>query len=122
MTVIEKIEAMQKGNENSPAWMVGEQLKEICAVDPHCADLVDKDLDDPAMNLVAAERKIKAYADKQKRTGNCVCVPPQVAEKIIREFYGLPERAPAAQPLKQVEKPAQAQPAPADELDLFSMF
>ena len=34
MTVFEKIEAQQKGKEGTPAWMVGEQLKEICAGDP----------------------------------------------------------------------------------------
>lgn len=29
MTVFEKIEAQQKGYENTSAWMVGEQLKDI---------------------------------------------------------------------------------------------
>ena len=90
MTVFEKIEAQQKGKENTPAWMVGEQLKDICRCDPHCAELVEQDPENASMSIVEAEKKIKAYADKQKRTGNCVCIPPNVAEKIIREFYGLP--------------------------------
>lgn len=120
MSVFEIIEAKQKGIEGSPVWMVGEQLKEICAADPHCAELVEKDLDDPAMNLVAAERKIKAWADKQKKVNNCVCVPPNKAEEIIREFYGLPARMPA-KPLQLVEKPKE-EPAATDELDLFSLF
>lgn len=119
MSVFEIIEAQQKGIENSPAWMVGEQLKEICAADPHCAELVEKDLEDPAMNLASAERQIKAWADKQKRHGNCVCVPPNKAEEIIRKFYGLPDRMPT-QPLKLVEKPKE-EPA-SGELDLFSLF
>lgn len=119
MTVFEKIAAQQKGIENTGPWMVGEQLKEICAADPHCAELVSHDLDDKSMSIQAAERKIKAWADKQKRSGNCVCVPPNVAEKIIREFYGLPAEAPKTQPLKLVESQA---PAKEDDFDLFSMF
>lgn len=90
MTVFEKIEAQQKGKENSAAWMVGEQLKDICRDDPHCAEIVDKDLDVPEMSIDKAERKIKEYADRQRRVNNCVCVPPNKAEEIIRSFYGLP--------------------------------
>jgi hypothetical protein len=90
MTVFEKIEAQQKGKEGTAPWMVGEQLKDICRADPGCAELVDKDLDNQSMSIVEAEKKIKAWADKNKK-GNCAVVPPNVAEKIIREFYGLPE-------------------------------
>jgi len=43
----------------------------------------------PEMSLAHAEKKIKAWADKQKRTGGGVGVPPNVAEGILREFYGL---------------------------------
>lgn len=92
MTVFEKIEAQQKEKEESAAWMVGEQLKEICRTDPHCADIISADLDNKEMSIVAAERKIKAWADakNKKGKGNCVCVPPNVAEGILRNFYGLP--------------------------------
>lgn len=106
MTVFEKIEAQQKGKENTAPWMVGEQLKDICRSDPECAALVDQDLDNPSMSLVEAEKKIKAWADKNKK-GGCAVVPPNVAEKIIREFYGLPDvgsgKAPSQQ--KTSEKP-----------------
>lgn len=92
MTVFEKIEAQQKGKEESAAWIVGEQLKEICRADPHCADIVASDLDNKGMSIDAAERKIKTWADERhkKDKGNCVCVPPNVAERILRDFYGLP--------------------------------
>ena len=92
MTVFEKIEAQQKGKENTDIWMVGEQLKDICRTDPACATIVAEDLENKAMSIELAARKIKEYADGQKRKqkGNCVCVPPNVAEGIIREFYGLP--------------------------------
>lgn len=98
MTVFEKIAAQQKGRENTAVWMVGEQLKDICRSDPHCAEIVEQDLENTSMSIIESEKKIKAYADKQKRTGNCVCVPPNVAEKIIREFYGLPEAGAVPQP------------------------
>lgn len=96
MTVFEKIEAQQKGKENTAPWMVAEQLKNICRSDPHCAEIVCQDLDVPEMSIVNAEKKIKEYADAQKRKGNCVCVPPNVAEGIIRKFYGLPEAGSAS--------------------------
>lgn len=103
MTVFEKIEAQQKGKEESAAWMVGEQLKEICRADPHCADIISADLDNKEMSIDAAERKIKAWADEKhkKDKGNCVCIPPNVADRILRDFYGLPE-AGAAAPAKTV--------------------
>lgn len=92
MTVFEKIEVQQKGRENTDVWMVGEQLKDICRNDPSCATIVAEDLENKAMSIEAAAKKIKEYADSQKskQKGNCVCVPPNVAEGIIREFYGLP--------------------------------
>lgn len=118
MTVFEKIEALQAGIEGSPGWMVGQQLKDICAGDDHCAELVLHDLEDKSMDLNAAAKKIKEWADKQKRVGNCVCVPPNVAEKIIREFYGLPERMPAD---RRSEPPKEEAKNP-DILDLSAFF
>lgn len=123
MTVFEKIEAQQKGCENTPAWMVGEQLKDICAADPHCAELVAQDLENKDMSLEKAASKIKAHADElhKKQKGSCVCVPPNVAEKILREFYGLPE---ASAPKLSIVKP---EPEPVavtenDGLDLFDFL
>ncbi len=90
MSVIEKIEVQQQGIEDSAPWTVGEHLKDICRSDPHCAEIVAQDLENPSMSIVECEKKIKAYADSQHRSGNFVGVPPHVAERIIREFYGLP--------------------------------
>lgn len=90
MDVFEVIEAQQKGRENTAVWMVGEQLKEICRNDRNCAEIVAQDLAKESMSIEMAEKQIHAWADKQKRTGNCVCVPPNKAEEIIRNFYGLP--------------------------------
>lgn len=107
MTVFEMIEAQQKGKENTAPWMVGEQLKDICRNDPHCAEIVAQDLGTPAMALAECEKKIKAKADEiqKKSKGKCVCIPPNVAEQIIREFYGLPD----------AQSPVAPAPAPAPE-------
>ncbi len=89
MTVFEKIEALQAREKGrTDAWMVGEQLKDICRREPRSAELIDKDLDVKEMNLRAAAGKIKAYADGHK-TGNFACVTPDESDRILRDFYGL---------------------------------
>ena len=121
MDVFEMITAQQNGQECTPVYMVGQQLKDICREDPYCAELVAQDLQNKGMNLYVCERKIKAWADAQKRKGNCVCVPPDVAEKIIREFYGLPERG-AAKPEGITASPAPAEPAPHKDSGLLGLL
>ena len=96
MNVFEKIEALQ-GEERGPAWMVGEQLKDIIKNNERAQEIVSQDLDVPEMSLVECEKKIKAFADKKKikafadkkKTGNFSCVLPCEAEEIIKEFYGI---------------------------------
>lgn len=75
----------------SPQWMVAEQLKDICRHEPHCAELIAQDLENPAMSITEAEKKIKAFADGHK-TGSWSCVTPVEADRILREFYGLPSQ------------------------------
>lgn len=89
--VLEKISKQQEGKENTAVWMVGEQLKDICRSTPGAAEIILQDLDVAEMSIENAEKKIKEYADEQhkKNKGNCACVPPNVAEDIIREFYGI---------------------------------
>lgn len=87
------IEAQQKGHENEPAFMVGEQLKEMADREPAVVDLLVNDLQTGGMALSDAAAKIKEYADKNRKGANCFCVTPIVAEGILRKFYGLPERA-----------------------------
>ncbi len=98
MDVFEMIEAQQKGKENTAPWMVGEQLKDICRREPECAGIVAEDLKNKDMGIDACEKKIKAWADGHKK-GNCAVVPPNVAEGIIREFYGLPGAIPQSPPV-----------------------
>lgn len=100
---IKKITEQQaKLQEQSAPWVVGEQLKEICE-DPACAELVAADLENASMSLTECEKKIKAYADKNRVKGaNFAYVSPKAAEKIIREFYGLPEAGAAPRPASGV--------------------
>lgn len=90
--LIDKISS-QQGEENTAVYMVGEQLKDICRNSPKAAELVLKDLDVEEMSITNCEKEIHKYADELRKTtkGNCVCVSPAQAEKIIREFYGIPE-------------------------------
>lgn len=101
MTVFEMIEAQQKGLEDTTVYMVGQQLKDICRDDPSCAAIVAEDLQNKDMGIAACEKKIKAYADeiKAKKKVRSVGVSPEAAERIIRQFYGLPEAgAPVEEP------------------------
>lgn len=88
IAAIEEQQARVKAR--SPQWMVGEQLKDICRREPKSAELIAQDLTVKEMSITEAEKKIKAFADKNK-TGNFACVTPIEAEKILREFYGLPD-------------------------------
>lgn len=96
--VLKMIEEQQKGHkETEPLFTVGEQLKDIARREPASAELLEKDLAVQEMSLAAAEKKLKEYADKNHGSVRCFCITPTVADRILREFYGLPEpgKAPA---------------------------
>lgn len=96
---ISAIEAQQaKVKARSPQWMVGEQLKDICRCEPASAELIAQDLSNESMSITEAEKQIKSFADSH-RSGSFACVIPAEADRILREFYGLPAAgaAPAAQ-------------------------
>lgn len=100
-----QIEAQQKGKEHTAVYMVGEQLKDIIGNDEHLAELVVQDLKNADMSLAKCEAKIHARADElhKQHGGNCACVSPAEAEKIIREFYGLHKNtAPASDGGKKI--------------------
>ena len=122
MNVIEAITAQQKGLEGTPTWMVGEQLKDICRREPESAALVEKDLQ--AITIADVAGKIKAKADEIHKTvhGNCICIPPNVAEGIIRKAYGLPDATEQPQqeaPAAPIEPPKQAAPVLLDLADFL---
>lgn len=120
MNVYEKIEAQRKGKEYTDVWMVGQQLMDMLRRDPSLEEIVDKDLEVNGMGLADCAKKIKAWADEKHKEikSRAICVPPDVAEGIIREFYGLPGAE--ASETAPVAVPAPAQPED-DSLD-FSDF
>ena len=90
--LIEMITAQQQGHQNDDVFMVGEQLKDMASREPAIVDILKNDLTVAEMSSTHAAAKIKAYADKNKGKANCFCVTPIVAEGILREFYGLPQK------------------------------
>lgn len=89
MRAIELIEAQQKKlDEERVAWIIGEQLKDICRHEPDAAALLEKDLEMPGMSLADAEKKFEDYALKHKK-GRRSCITPKQSDEILREFYGL---------------------------------
>ena len=88
---VSAIEAQQEKEQGrTAAWMVGEQLKDICRREPASAEPIAQDMAGEDMSIQVAEKAIKAYADKH-RTENFACVTPLEADSILREFYGLPK-------------------------------
>lgn len=90
LNVNEMICEQQKGHETEPRFMIGEQLKEIAEMEPLSADLLERDLEIEEMNLEAAEKHFQEYADKNRGKAKAFCITPKVAERLLREFYGLP--------------------------------
>ena len=84
------ITEQQKGHETAPRFMIGEQLKEIAEREPLSAELLERDLEIEEMNLAAAEKHFQEYADKNHGKAKAFCITPKAAERLLREFYGLP--------------------------------
>ena len=93
--LLEKINAQRKGHKNTPIWMAGQQLLDMAADDPQVLDILKKDIEVTGMGLKEAAAQIKAYSDKNRGRAREFCVPPHVAEDVLREFYKLPKRVTA---------------------------
>lgn len=86
------IEEQRKGHENEPMWMVGQQLLDMAAADPRkTLELLKQDLTVSGMGLKDAAAALKAYADKNHKGKGGFCIPPHLSDKILRDFYKLPE-------------------------------
>ena len=88
--IYDLIAEQQKGHETEPRFMIGEQLKEIAEREPLSAELLERDLEIEEMNLEAAEKHFQEYADRNHGKAKAFCITPKVAERLLREFYGLP--------------------------------
>ncbi|MBQ5986211.1 MAG: hypothetical protein IJL59_03005 [Clostridia bacterium] len=82
---IAKIKEQQsKFGENDKRYWLADQLLHMIEHDEANAALVLADLDNPDMSITALEKKIHDYANAHGG-----CTPPQAADKIIRDFYGM---------------------------------
>lgn len=98
-TALDKIIAQQaKHKQGSATWCVGEQLKDILRAQPEIAELIVHDLDQTGMSLADCEKKIAAFANDHRQGSVGFCGPAD-ADRIIREFYGLPARSETPYPI-----------------------
>ena len=118
--LISIIAEQQKGYENEPVYMIGEQIKEIAEREPSTRDILLKDLENEGMGLKDVANKFKQYADKHHGKAKCFCISPKVAEDLIREFYGLPKDIEAKD--YKVQNEGKGNKAKADFIDLDSLF
>ncbi len=103
---IAEIEKQQKGMEKySCPYVVGEQLKDICIREPASAELLANDLQVKEMDLNHAERKIYEFGKNMMKgkTGG-VAISPVWAEKVLRDFYKLPEAGAEVQTVEEKPK------------------
>ena len=86
------IDGQRKGHEDEPMWMVGQQLLDMAAADPQkTLELLKQDHTVSGMGLKDAAGALKAYADKKHKGRGGFCIPPHLSDKILRDFYKLPE-------------------------------
>ena len=92
--MLEKLkEQMEKCKFGGEA--VGTVLLKLCEGDHAAAQLVEQDLENPDMSLHKCLETMRQIAKKKQKAG-CYYMPPEEAEKIIREFYGIPAAPQAA--------------------------
>lgn len=88
------ITEQQKGHENEPLFMVGEQLKDMAKGNDNIADIILRDITTEGMGLAEAAAQLQKYADEHHGKAKSFCIHPKVAEDILRKFYCLPNAAP----------------------------
>lgn len=88
-----KVSEQQQGKEFTDIFMVGEQIKDICKNNEKATELILADLNVFEMSIEKCAAEIKKEADRlhKEKKGSCICIPPDMAEGIIRHFYGIPD-------------------------------
>lgn len=104
-TALNKIDEQQKKfKQGSAPWCVGEQLKDMLRENATGAGIVAMDIDQKGMGLADCEKKIAAFAQDHRQGSVGFCGPAD-ADRIIREFYGLPQRNAEPIPLDRKDAP-----------------
>lgn len=80
---------VEKEDEFSPVRMVGRQLMDIVGQNEQAAAVVLEDLKG-GHTVQKCEAEIYKWAKAHKK-GNRACCPPDIADGIIRKYFGLPE-------------------------------
>lgn len=88
--LLKLIREQQGEDECTPVFMIGEQLLEMAEGNAHITELLVADLQTDGMTLKDAAAGFKKYADKNRKGKSQFCITPKVADKLLREFYGLP--------------------------------
>ena len=104
---IEKLNAQQaRVDKWSSVYSVAEQLKDICRHEPESAALIARDLDVKGMGIADAEKKIRELADQHAPKGRNggVGISLFEAEKVLRKFFGLPERKDGAEAAQNADE------------------
>ena len=91
-TLLSVIKQQQAGKEGTPEWAIGEQLIGIASESALNAELIERDLQTDGMKLSDAAAALKKYADAHHGKAREFCIIPEVADKILRQFYGIEER------------------------------
>lgn len=85
------IEAQQASfEESSMQYFAAEVLKDVCQKDSMAADIIAQDLSVDDMDLKHAASSLYGYAKKNQQKG-CFGMSNSLAEKLLREFYKIPE-------------------------------
>jgi len=88
---IKKIEAQQAKLGKSPAYWVGEQLKDMLRAEPWNADLVARDLDVPGLRRAKAQKQTELHGRKNRHprcarmVGSVQC-PQCYAERMDKQM------------------------------------
>ena len=80
---------MKDAQDGKPApeiQAIEEKLSELCTTD----EIADKLMAD-GKSLQGAFSAIRTEATKRRGGSNCVCIPPNEAQKIIEDYYGITE-------------------------------
>ncbi|MBP3412867.1 MAG: hypothetical protein J6K89_06360 [Oscillospiraceae bacterium] len=119
---IAEIEKQQKKlPEYSTAYAVGEQLKDICRNEPASAELLANDLQVKEMDLTHADKKIYEYGKTlMKGKSGQLGLNAMAVDKVLRDFYKLPDKPSAQQPTVIHESGSGRRPGIVDLNDFFT--
>ena len=92
---------------------VGEVMTELLRARPDAADAILE----KGKTLAGAYAALEKYARDHRNNRNCVYLGPDLARRILREYYGIPDDAPVDAPAAKAPEPPKAEKDAAFDLD-----